>query len=141
ATGPTGATGTLATASASTVNSNIQTVADTVNFSLAGNQFLDNVTFTAIDTFTVQQSGNYDLSAVVSATDGQSGPLGIDILVNGVPATNIAGGRVRGTATGQQVTAIGFSGQIAAGSTITLRNVSGQPITTDYLRLKLVRIG
>ncbi|MCY7577551.1 hypothetical protein MH191_16440, partial [Bacillus pumilus] len=139
ATGPTGATGALSTASASTINTATQTVADNGNFSLVGTQFLNNVTFTAPDTFTVQQSGNYEINALVSAVAGQAGPLGIDVVLNGGPAT-IAGGRVRGTTAGQEVTAIGFTGQIAAGTTIQLRNVSGQAISTNYLRLLLVRI-
>ncbi|WP_264188761.1 hypothetical protein [Bacillus stratosphericus] len=138
ATGVTGATGTLATASAATVNDTTQTVADNANFSLVGSQFLDNVTFTAPDTFTIQQSGNYNINAIVSSVAVQAGPLGINIILDGT--FDIGGGRVRGTTAGQEVTAIGFTGNIPAGSTIQLTNVSGQDITNDYLRLTLVRI-
>ncbi|MFE0612735.1 hypothetical protein ACFW0O_02195, partial [Bacillus altitudinis] len=139
ATGATGVTILLVTAAASTVNTDTQTVANDGNFSLVGTQFLNNVTFTAPDTFTIQQSGNYDINAIVSAVAGQAGPLGIDVVIDGI--TSIAGGRVRGTTAGQEVTAIGFTGAIFAGQTIRLTNTSGQAITTDYVRLTLNKIG
>ncbi|MFP3747491.1 hypothetical protein SB816_30995, partial [Achromobacter sp. SIMBA_011] len=94
-------TGALSTASASTFNTTPQTVANGDPFSLVGNQFLNNVTFTAPDTFTVQESGNYYISAQVSSASGQAGPVGIG--VNAVlPNQGTASGLVNGTSTGEQ---------------------------------------
>ncbi|MCY7538709.1 hypothetical protein [Bacillus pumilus] len=54
------------------------------------------VTFTSPDTFTVQESGNYYISAQVSAASGQAGPIsiGVNALTSGVGTVS---GRVNGT--------------------------------------------
>ncbi|MCY7437226.1 collagen-like protein, partial [Bacillus pumilus] len=136
-TGATGATGALATASASVVTG-ADTVADGANFAFTGTTFLNNVTFTAPDTFTVQVAGNYYVNALVSPTAGQAGPTSIAIQLNGVGGTGT--GDNNGTTAGQEVNAIGFTGQIPAGTTISLRNLSGQSIDYSLARLILFRI-
>ncbi|MBU8728413.1 hypothetical protein KM886_19720 [Bacillus pumilus] len=49
-------------------------------------------------------------------------------------------GIVNGTSTGEQVSAIGFSGVVPAGTVFRLVNISGQPITVSTLRLTLFKI-
>ncbi|MEK5133668.1 hypothetical protein NST39_06370 [Bacillus sp. FSL W8-0645] len=90
------------------------------------------------DTLVLPQSGTYDLKAIVSADAGQAGPLFIDIILNGVFA--IGSGRVNATTAGLEVTAIGFAAQVAAGSTLQLRNVSGQAISINLVRFTVVKI-
>ncbi|MGM0968973.1 MAG: exosporium leader peptide-containing protein, partial [Bacillota bacterium] len=135
-TGATGATGALATASASSITQ-AATVADGANVAFTGTTFLNNVTFTAPDTFTVQVAGNYYVNAIVSPTAGQAGPTNIVIQLNG--ASTIGSGDNNGTTAGQEVTAIGFTGQIPAGTTISLRNLSGQSIAFSLARITLFR--
>ncbi|KAB2460724.1 hypothetical protein F8162_04090 [Bacillus sp. CH140a_4T] len=56
----------------------------------------------------------------------QAGPVGVSISLNNL-APGLDGANY-GTAAGQEVVAFGFL-QVVAGDTITLINVSGQPIT------------
>ena len=135
ATGVTGATGTLIGANASAVYSGTQTVANNANFAFPITS-VNNVTYTAPDTFTIQEEGIYEIVAIVSAASDQAGPLVINVSVNG---SYPFGGVVRGTTVGQQVTAIGIA-TLVAGSVIQLTNNSGQAITTDYGRITIFKL-
>ncbi|MEK5133267.1 hypothetical protein NST39_04220 [Bacillus sp. FSL W8-0645] len=98
---------------------------------------LVNVTLTAPNTFTTQVAGNYFVIAQVSPLAAQVGPTNINIQSNGV---NIGGGTNNGTATGQEVVAMGVTGQIPAGTAITLNNASGQSIAYTQARLIIFRM-
>ncbi|KYZ64955.1 hypothetical protein A3782_26600 [Bacillus sp. GZT] len=61
-------------------------------------------------------------------SSGQAGPVAVSVGFNGVASPGLDGANY-GTAAGQEVIGFGFSGQVPAGTTVSLYNVSGQSIT------------
>ncbi|HDR8250854.1 TPA: hypothetical protein QC119_005762 [Bacillus cereus] len=60
-------------------------------------------------------------------SNNQAGPVAVGVGFNGIPVPSLDGANY-GT-TGQQVVCFGFSGQIPAGTTINLYNISDRTIS------------
>ncbi|MCC2342444.1 collagen-like protein, partial [Bacillus tropicus] len=129
ATGPTGATGTFSSANASIVTPAPQTVNNLAPIQFTAPVLISkNVTFNGIDTFTIQIPGNYFFIGAVMTSNNQAGPVAVGVGFNGIPVPSLDGANY-GTPTGQEVVCFGFSGQIPAGTTINLYNISDKTIS------------
>ncbi|OQR53131.1 collagen-like protein [Bacillus sp. CDB3] len=138
ATGPQGPAGTgqgCTSAAGSVINSfggSSQTVGDQHKVDFTGGNFVaKNVHWNGSNTFTIQESGLYYLSGMLSAAPNQAGPLGVSIFRNGEVTNDWSGfssGTNTSTSSGQQVVGFGMM-ELQAGDTISLYNRSGHSIT------------
>jgi hypothetical protein len=122
-TGPTGPTGSLSSAHAFVTSTSVQALADNADVAFDGASTLTGVTLSPNTTLTVGTAGAYLVNWGVS-TAGSSGTLAVT--VNGTVQTALTQGTGGGSAK-----LIGMQGivSLAAGDTVTLRNVSTTTFT------------